>query len=147
MSDDRPGPQGPATTPLPIPPVTGTRSPEDTMSTTTGPGTPGDAPWDAPARPDLPAEDLGSPTGGTGTAGATPLGATTLDPPAPQGPSVATVVWGLVVAVLGVGVLATVAGARIDAGLALIGLLALAGVALLVGSLTAGLRSARADRR
>jgi len=57
---------------------------------------------------------------------------------------VSTVVWGLVVALVGVGVLAWSAGARIDVQLAVIVLLAVAGAALLVGSVvTAGRRARR----
>lgn len=64
-------------------------------------------------------------------------------PPAtPAGPElrVGTVVWGLVVAVVGIGIVSFAWGARIDGGLALIVLLAGAGVALLVGSLVVALR-------
>ncbi|MBN9326161.1 MAG: hypothetical protein J0I87_04490 [Cellulomonas sp.] len=53
---------------------------------------------------------------------------------------VGTVVWGLVVAVVGIGIVSFAWGARIDGGLALIVLLAGAGVALLVGSLVVALR-------
>ncbi len=63
-------------------------------------------------------------------------------PPTPAGPElrVGTVVWGLVVAVVGIGIISFAWGARIDGGLALIVLLAGAGVALLVGSLVVGAR-------
>ena len=60
-----------------------------------------------------------------------------------RGPRVSTVVWGLVVTALGVVVLATAGGARIDLGLAAIVLLAGAGVALLIGSLAAAGRRGR----
>jgi heme A synthase len=56
-------------------------------------------------------------------------------------------VWGLVVAVFGVGVLAVAAGARIDVQLALIVLLAAAGVALLVGSLLTAARRKNREQR
>ncbi|MBU4213462.1 MAG: hypothetical protein KJ792_02250 [Actinobacteria bacterium] len=65
------------------------------------------------------------------------------DPNDTRGPRVATVVWGLVVTALGVGVIALATGSTIDFGLAAIVLLAGAGVALLIGSLTAGLRRGR----
>lgn len=63
-------------------------------------------------------------------------------PATPAGPElrVGTVVWGLVVAVVGIGIVSFAWGARIDGGLALIVLLAGAGVALLVGSLVVALR-------
>ena len=66
-------------------------------------------------------------------------------PPTPAGPElrVGTVVWGLVVAVVGIGIISFAWGARIDGGLALIVLLAGAGVALLVGSLVVGARRPR----
>ncbi|WP_454049617.1 hypothetical protein [Cellulomonas sp. Marseille-Q8402] len=67
--------------------------------------------------------------------------------PEDRGPRSGTVVWGLVVAVFGVGILAVAAGVRIDVQLALIVLLAAAGVALLVGSLlTAARRRSREQR-
>lgn len=56
---------------------------------------------------------------------------------------VGTVVWGLVLAACGLGVIAWASGARIDFQLALIVLLAAAGVALLVGSIVSGARHAR----
>ena len=56
---------------------------------------------------------------------------------------VATVVWGLVVAVIGAGIIAVAAGAVIDVELALIGLLALAGAALVAGSVAAEVRRRR----
>lgn len=56
---------------------------------------------------------------------------------------VGTVVWGLVIAACGLGVLAWAGGARIDFQLALIILLAVAGSVLLIGSLVSGARSAR----
>ena len=66
-------------------------------------------------------------------------------PATPPGPElrVGTVVWGLVVAVLGIGIISFAWGARIDGGLALIVLLAGAGVALLVGSLVVAVRRPR----
>lgn len=53
----------------------------------------------------------------------------------PRGPRVGTVVWGLVIAAIGVGLLAVASGASLDVELAIIVLVAAAGVALLVGSL------------
>ena len=76
---------------------------------------------------------------------APPATAAPLPAPQPQTPAgpqlrVGTVVWGLVVAVVGIGIISFAWGARIDGGLALIVLLAGAGVALLVGSLVVGAR-------
>ena len=56
---------------------------------------------------------------------------------------VGTVVWGLVIAAIGVGLLAWAAGLAIDLQLAMIVLLAVAGTALLVGSILSGARNAR----
>ncbi|KQY24380.1 hypothetical protein ASD16_02210 [Cellulomonas sp. Root485] len=56
---------------------------------------------------------------------------------------VGTVVWGLVIAAIGVGLLAWAAGFAIDLQLAMIILLAVAGTALLVGSIVSGARAAR----
>lgn len=68
--------------------------------------------------------------------------------PAPVDPPrrrlrVGTVVWGLVIAAIGVGLLAWAAGVEIDLQLAMIVLLAVAGTALLVGSIVSGARNAR----
>ncbi|MDQ0372997.1 hypothetical protein [Cellulomonas humilata] len=68
--------------------------------------------------------------------------------PAPADPPrrrlrVGTVVWGLVIAAIGVGLLAWAAGFAIDLQLAMIILLAVAGTALLVGSIVSGARAAR----
>lgn len=60
--------------------------------------------------------------------------------PEDRGPRAGTVVWGLVVAAVGIGILALAAGAEIDGQLALIVLLAAAGVALLVGSVVSSAR-------
>lgn len=71
-------------------------------------------------------------------------------PATPPGPElrVGTVVWGLVVAVVGIGIVSFAWGARIDGGLALIVLLAGAGVALLAGSLVVAVRRPhRRERR
>lgn len=63
--------------------------------------------------------------------------------PAPRaGLRVGTVVWGLVIVAVGVGLLSAAWGAHLDAELALIVLLGAAGVALLVGSLV-GMRRSR----
>ncbi|GEL96588.1 hypothetical protein [Cellulomonas terrae] len=68
--------------------------------------------------------------------------------PAPADPPrrrlrVGTVVWGLVIAAIGVGLLAWAAGFAIDLQLAMIVLLAVAGTSLLVGSIVSGARAAR----
>lgn len=66
-------------------------------------------------------------------------------PAAPTRPHlrVGTVVWGLIVAVIGVGVVALASGAEIDVELALIVLLGLAGVGLLGGSIAMAARRPR----
>jgi len=53
---------------------------------------------------------------------------------------VSTAVWGLVIAAIGVGVVALASGAVFDLQLALIALLAVAGVAMLGGSIAAAVR-------
>ena len=53
---------------------------------------------------------------------------------------VSTAVWGLVIAAIGVGILALAAGAVFDLQLALIALLAVAGTAMLGGSIAAAAR-------
>ncbi len=68
----------------------------------------------------------------------TPTSAPPTSAPAP-GVRVGSTVWGLVVLAIGLGLIALAAGAVFDVQLAVIGLVAAAGVALLVGSLlTAG---------
>ena len=97
-----------------------------------------DAPTDAPTRTtaDEPA-----------VTSATTVGRDPVAKPEParteRGPRVGTVVWGLVLAVLGVGVLAWAGGRRIDVDVASIVLVAGAGVALRVGSILSGLRRRR----
>ncbi|WP_421743602.1 hypothetical protein [Cellulomonas sp.] len=76
------------------------------------------------------------------------VAATAPSEPAPVDPPrrrlrVGTVVWGLVIAAIGVGLLAWAAGVEIDLQLAMIVLLAVAGTALLVGSIVSGARNAR----
>lgn len=56
---------------------------------------------------------------------------------------VGTIVWGLVLAAIGVGLLALAAGVSFDVELAFIILVALAGVGLVVGAVVAGVRRSR----
>jgi hypothetical protein len=63
--------------------------------------------------------------------------------PERRGVRVGTVVWGLVLAAIGVGLLAWASGVVFDVQLAVILLVAAAGVALLVGSLWSGRRRSR----
>jgi hypothetical protein len=76
---------------------------------------------------------------GTGTG----WGATVVPTPERRGVRVGTVVWGLVLAAVGVGLLAWASGLVFDVQLAVILLVAAAGVALLVGSLVGGRRRGR----
>jgi hypothetical protein len=62
---------------------------------------------------------------------------------APSGPRVGTVVWGLVLALVGIGVTAIGAGAALDVQAALIALLVVAGTALLVGAVVTARRATR----
>jgi hypothetical protein len=104
-------------------------------------------------------------TPGTTTPPASPAAAASVAPEPPRAPAppaapepaepapartgrrpvrVGTVVWGLVVAVCGVLALAVAGGASIDGGTVAIGVLAGAGVALVLGSIVTGVR--RRDR-
>ncbi len=56
-------------------------------------------------------------------------------PPRPTGPRVGTIVWGIILLLRGLGVAGVGLGLTIDLQAALIGLLALAGVGLLVKAL------------
>lgn len=73
------------------------------------------------------------------TTTAAETGTTTAPVPAVSTPArrvrMGTVIWGLVLAVCGVGMIAAATGHRFDLGLAVIVVLGAAGLALLVGSL------------
>jgi hypothetical protein len=60
-----------------------------------------------------------------------------------SGPRTTTIVWGLIVVAIGVGLLSRSAGATIDVELAAIVLLAVAGLLLVVGSVAGSLRRRR----
>lgn len=60
--------------------------------------------------------------------------------PAETGPRVTTIVWGLVIAAIGAGLLAVALGVTFDLELAVIVLIAAAGLALVGGSLVRGRR-------
>ncbi len=114
--DDRP------TRPLPTDPDDPGTTQEDTMSTANDPGaTPGADTATADAAP--------TPTTTSTTASTTVAPAT-----ARRGMRVGTVVWGLVLATIGAGVLAWAIGLSFDVELAVIVLVAAAGVLLLAGS-------------
>ena len=123
------------------------------MSTENHHPTPGDEPTaPLPRTSPPPAADdaAGDPTLVLETAadrpGATPTEPVRTSTPQTTGrrsPRVGTVVWGLVVAVIGAGVISVAAGARVDVELALIALLALAGAALVAGSIASGMRHRR----
>ncbi|WP_315095309.1 hypothetical protein [uncultured Cellulomonas sp.] len=76
-----------------------------------------------------------------------PVSTADAEAPVPAAPPrrlrMGTVVWGLVIAAIGVGLLAWAGGVQIDVQLAMIVLLAAAGVALLLGSIFSGARNAR----
>jgi hypothetical protein len=131
------------------PPTAGPATNRDT-DTATGTGTLQLPTSQVPTSPpSVEAADLS----GTGGAGRTPDEPSTTPGRASSGPAVraaevyplrvGTVVWGLVLAFLGVGVLAWAGDRSIDVGLAAILLVAGAGVALLVGSLVTGARQRR----
>jgi hypothetical protein len=110
-------------------------------------------PTDSPDDPGTPQEDTMSTTGDTGTTPAqSPPAATAPGTPAPdaapapqreRGMRIGTVVWGLVLAAIGAGILAWAIGVTFDVELAFIVLVAAAGVLLLVGSLATSLRRRR----
>lgn len=87
-------------------------------------------------------------TDGASTTGTTDAGddvtTRTAGPQGAQGVKVGTLVWGLIVALLGAGVLAVAAGYTIDVQLAAIVLLIAAGVGLILGPLVQTLRRGRA---
>lgn len=128
--DDRP------TRPLPTDPDDPGHPQEDTMSTPTGTGpTPtADATTPASPAPSPAASPAASPTAATATATG-PAAVPAPAAPPPRGMRVGTIVWGLVLAAIGAGVLAWAIGVSFDVELAFIVLLAAAGVLLLAGSL------------
>ena len=62
------------------------------------------------------------------------------EPAPPRGPRMRSVAWGLVLALLGAVVIAVGLGVRLDLELVFIGILAVAGLTLLIGSLVSGSR-------
>lgn len=133
--DERP------TRPLPAddaPDDPGTAPLEDTM--TTAPGTGPSAEQPTTPLPTTPAADE-APASRTAAQPVTPPAG-----PAPRphrGMRVGTMVWGLVLAAIGAGVLAWAVGVSFDVELAFIILVAAAGVLLLVGSVATTLRRRR----
>ena len=113
-------------------PIPAETQPAETQPIATGTG-------GAPAEPAGHIRVVGTPAGQTEPAAAMATA------PAPVAQRVGTVVWGLIVAAVGIGLLSLAWGANLDAELALIVLLGVAGAALLVGSLV-GLRRSRVRR-
>jgi len=95
-----------------------------------------DLPAPAPA-PETPAFETPA-TANTAAPESAPAAAPITDQP--RALRVGTVVWGLILAVIGAGVIAVAAGAQFDLELALIGLLILAGAGLLAGSIVTSVR-------
>ncbi|WP_255491627.1 MULTISPECIES: hypothetical protein [unclassified Actinotalea] len=137
-----------------------TQTPEDTVDETTEHPTASTNPTDATGRasdeshvdepaaqervahepaatPWLPGEEVAREPVATPPAETTLVGAPVVEA---DGIRVGTVVWGLVVAAVGLGLVAFASGVWFDLELALIILVAAAGVALLVGSLLTGRR-------
>lgn len=112
--------------------------------TSTSPQPADERPADERPTVEQPTVERAATPGATGAAAAaTPPGSPHVEETrASGGPRVrvGTVVWGLVIAAVGVGVLALASGYVFDVELAFIGLVTLAGVALLAGSLINGAR-------
>jgi hypothetical protein len=98
-------------------------------------------PTDATARLDDPA--LGTPVAGSPHGTAEPTSAPEPAPARHGGLRVGTVVWGLVLALVGIGVTAIGAGASLDVQAAIIVLLVVAGTALLAGAVVTARRASR----
>ncbi|WP_402461650.1 hypothetical protein [Isoptericola aurantiacus] len=129
--------------------------------TTASAGTPGETDTDAvpPTQPLVGASSAATPASATASTpgpgpgpeipgaapeGAAPEGAPVRSAPLVRtGPRTSTIVWGLIVLVVGSGLLARTAGATIDTELAAILLLTVAGALLLVGSLVGAARRRR----
>lgn len=128
MDQRPPGANGPESTPTTTAPSASSTS---SMSSATRHAD-DDAPWSVPA---------GTSSGTPGTAPAT----TTARPEIARGVRVGTIVWGLVVIVAGALLAAAAAGVVFDVQLAVIVTVALAGIALVVGSVVSAGRR-RDDR-
>lgn len=92
---------------------------------------------------DLRPDDAGSVSENPAPAASDAPATTAPAAPAAHGLRVGTVVWGLVLALLGIGVTAVGAGAALDLQAALIVLLVVAGTALLIGAFVTARRSRR----
>jgi hypothetical protein len=101
---------------------------------------PASAPAASAPYPPAPAASAPYPPAPAASAPYPPASAGTGTAPARPPVRIGTIVWGLVIAAIGVLVLALAAGATIDSGLAVIGLLAGSGVALLIGALVSAAR-------
>ena len=130
--------------------VIATQDTEPTADAVQAPPYPSTSAWsqDEPAGYTSPIGALYAPTDRPDPAPADRVEPTPVAEAAPADPPrrrlrVGTVVWGLVIAAIGVGLLAWAAGFAIDLQLAMIVLLAVAGTALLVGSIVSGARAAR----
>ncbi|WP_407318882.1 hypothetical protein UQW22_00385 [Isoptericola halotolerans] len=95
---------------------------------------------------DEPVRSAGSAPEPTTASRPEPSASGTAAPAAPlvrSGPRTTTIVWGLIVVAIGIGLLATTAGATIDLELAAILLLGVAGLLLVVGSVAGSMRRRR----
>lgn len=129
---------------LDTPPATGATGSAPFGSAPSGSASSGSAPFAGAPGPTPPTADRGWTPGPTAAA-PTPAPAPVVTPaPRSSGPRAGTVIWGLIVVAIGAGILAAAAGFTVDFQLAFIGLLAFAGVALLVSSLVSAIR--RRDR-
>jgi hypothetical protein len=63
-----------------------------------------------------------------------------LPPQAPRGPRIATILWGFILIVVAVAILAVAFGAVVDFGLLAIGVLAVAGATLVISSIVSSAR-------
>lgn len=136
MTPDDERPTQPLHTDAPDDP--GTAPLEDTMTTPadTGPGA-------TMPLPTTPATSAPTSTGHASTGPAAPAPGPVPAPRPQRGMRVGTMVWGLVLAAIGAGVLAWALGVSFDVELAFIFLVAAAGVLLLVGSVATTWRRRR----
>ena len=117
---------------------------EETMTTPTTSSPPeGDffTQMGGPTQTEAPnSEPTGDDTAGETTDAPTMTYAGPQQPAPPKGPRMRSIAWGLVLALLGAVVIAVGLGVRLDLQLVFIGILAVAGLTLLVGSLVSGSR-------
>lgn len=141
-TDDRPDRTAPTPEPTPAPDTAQESTMNDERETQPLGTTPADETQPIGTRHGDPRPWEVDDTAAAATAEPTPGPATATPPPVPVATDVrvGTIVWGLVLAAVGVGFLALAAGLTFDVELAFIAIVALAGVGLVAGAVVTAVR-------